>query len=748
MHKFYRSVLLTGMVAVGLAGCGDDVTVVEPPPPPPPPAPTVKSISVAPNPGSVAVGGTITMSAAVVADAGVATTVTWSSSDAAKATVNATSGVVTGVSAGSVAITATSTVNPAVQGNATVNVVAAPTATVTGVTVTPGTAGLVVGQTVQLSASVQGSNNPDQAVTWSSLSAGIASVSAGGLVTGVSNGTAVIRGCSTVVGFTNVCGSMSVTVTTPSPALVSIQSLTQGGLGTPVVLNNVQGQIEATVEVDGGGQTLDRVDVLIGGIVVASQSFSITPAPAEAGAEGVAVTVVLSFNTTQLRQVNGVFIPVIFNGQKLVTANLYVVGSATPLASNAIPVVMNNPDRAIAPASLNTAAGAPSIVFGGNTWFKSNLSTSLTYLSYSTIAPTSVTVTLNGACGTAAGTMSGTPTTGLLSNRTWTCANTEGSRSITGLGTVTYPAGSIGPDGSVLTAATSFSAVGGQFMVAGDARWNLITPTPNPLAGPVFVDNLGPTLTPNEIGFLAGCSATIPTPGCWVGANYNLLADFPWTDGGSGITLGLAGRTAFESNVTVTPVACTGTAFSVAASLEDPSPTRYNVCVVATDALGNSTTVFGFNAFGLDKTAPTITYSTNAGTLYAPNSTLAEATPAQVLNWAVNDNNAGLDTTVALTVALTNTVLNGTCATPIATALGPEPAPGAARFLLSGGFAPDRGCGTPGYYHYLATVRDRAGNAASDVATRIFGLETGVPSILALSPVPLYGGGTLSSLTV
>jgi hypothetical protein len=126
MHKFYRSVLLTGLVAVGLAGCGDEVTVVQPPPPPPPPAPTVKSISVAPNPGSVAIGGTITMSAAVVADEGVATTVTWSSSDASKATVNATSGVVTGVAAGSVAITATSTVAPTVSGNATVNVTTAP----------------------------------------------------------------------------------------------------------------------------------------------------------------------------------------------------------------------------------------------------------------------------------------------------------------------------------------------------------------------------------------------------------------------------------------------------------------------------------------------------------------------------------------------------------------------------------------------------------------------------------------------
>ncbi len=126
MFKNFRSVLLAGMVAVGVAACGDDVTVVEPPAPPPPPTPTVKSISVTPDGASVGVGQTIVMSAAVVADEGVATTVTWSSSDPTKATVNAATGVVTGVAVGAVGIKATSTVNPAVSGNATITVVAAP----------------------------------------------------------------------------------------------------------------------------------------------------------------------------------------------------------------------------------------------------------------------------------------------------------------------------------------------------------------------------------------------------------------------------------------------------------------------------------------------------------------------------------------------------------------------------------------------------------------------------------------------
>ncbi|MFN2317000.1 MAG: Ig-like domain-containing protein [Gemmatimonadales bacterium] len=766
MHKFYRSVLLTGMVAVGLAGCGDDVTIVEPPPPPPPPAPTVKSISVAPNPGSVPIGGTITMSAAVVADAGVATTVTWSSSDASKATVNAASGVVTGVSAGSVAITATSTVNPAVQGNATVNVTAAPTATVTGVTVTPGTAGLVVGQTVQLSASVQGTNNPDQAVTWSSLSPGIASVSAAGLVTGVANGTAVIRGCSTATGFTNVCGSMSVTVTTPSPASVSIQSLTQGGLGIPVVLSNVQGQIEASINVDAGGQTLDRVDVLIDGVILASQSFSITPAPAEEGAAGAPVTVVLSFNTTQLRQVAGKYVPVVFNGQRAVTANLYVVGSSTPLASNAIPVVMNNPDQAIVPSALQTDVGALSFVNGGITWYKGGLTTNMTYLSYSTIVPATAIVTISGACGTATNTITGTAATGITVLRNWTCAATEGQRSITGLTPATYPAGSVGPDGSTLTAATQFSSVGGQFLVVGEPRWNLITPTPNPLPGPVAVDNLGPAIAVGTVAFNPLYDQQ------WINASYAFGPRFTPTDGGSGVTAGTL--TVYEyigTACTTSPAIVTGADFpeTLTSDLADSK----RVCTRATDNLGNTSASGPSNNFGVDKVAPSarLYFATNIdqdgtsvtpGVSATPNTSKYQNAPA-LLNQAwgleAQDTRSGFNQTVIVGVdAATQSLTRLWPGVPV-----PPGTPTSACTLsdqltttLSDNWKRtmlpfttlDCGAGV-GYYFYSGTVNDRAGNFPVAPIVRNFVYDPGTPNVTGLGFDPAgYTSGSAATFSV
>jgi Bacterial Ig-like domain (group 2) len=126
MNRVYRSLLLTGIVAVGLAGCGDDVTVTEPPPPPPP---GITSVTVTPDNVAVNPGQTIQMTANVTAEAGATYTVTWQSSDATRASVSS-SGLVTiaaNAPAGPVSIQATATTSDgaASAGAATLNVVPA-----------------------------------------------------------------------------------------------------------------------------------------------------------------------------------------------------------------------------------------------------------------------------------------------------------------------------------------------------------------------------------------------------------------------------------------------------------------------------------------------------------------------------------------------------------------------------------------------------------------------------------------------
>jgi len=120
MHFSRKTILVVG--AALLAACGDKVSVTDYTPPVTPAK--VNSVEVSPATATLNVGQTITLTAAVNADAGLATTVTWSSSDASKASVSS-AGVVTAVAATpGVAICATSTVDTGKKGCGSVVVTA------------------------------------------------------------------------------------------------------------------------------------------------------------------------------------------------------------------------------------------------------------------------------------------------------------------------------------------------------------------------------------------------------------------------------------------------------------------------------------------------------------------------------------------------------------------------------------------------------------------------------------------------
>jgi len=155
-------------------------------------------------------------------------TVTWSSDNGSVATVSGT-GLVTAGSAGTATITATS---GGKSGTASVTVSNIPVASVT---VSPATASLVVGQTVQLTATPKDANgNPllGRPVTWTTSDGTIASVSSSGLVTGVAAGgpvtiTATSEGQSgTATVNVTVAPVASVTVT-PATASVAMSQTVQ-----------------------------------------------------------------------------------------------------------------------------------------------------------------------------------------------------------------------------------------------------------------------------------------------------------------------------------------------------------------------------------------------------------------------------------------------------------------------------------------------------------------------------------------
>jgi len=188
------------------------------------PAP-VASVSVSPASASVSVGQTVQL-AATPKDANgnrlTGRTVTWSSGNSGVATVSA-SGIVTGVSPGAATITAAS---EGKSGTAAVTVSSVPVASVA---VSPTSASVSVGQTVQLAATPKDANgNPltGRTVTWSSGNTAVATVSASGLVTGVSAGAATITAASE-----GQSGSAAITVTSVpvasvavSPASASVQT--------------------------------------------------------------------------------------------------------------------------------------------------------------------------------------------------------------------------------------------------------------------------------------------------------------------------------------------------------------------------------------------------------------------------------------------------------------------------------------------------------------------------------------------
>ncbi len=144
----------------------------------------VASVTLTPASASVQVGQTAQLTATPKDANGNPLTgraISWATSKAALATVSG-SGLVTGVAAGSVTITATS------EGQTGTSAITVSTVPVASVTVSPATPIIMVGQTVQLTATpkdASGNVLTGRTVTWTSDNGGVATVNGTGLVAAV-----------------------------------------------------------------------------------------------------------------------------------------------------------------------------------------------------------------------------------------------------------------------------------------------------------------------------------------------------------------------------------------------------------------------------------------------------------------------------------------------------------------------------------------------------------------------------------
>src|SRR5436190_816846 len=204
----------------------------------------VASVTISPT-ASIRVGQTVQLTATLKDSTGstlTGRTVTWGSGDTSVAIVSS-SGLVSGAAQGSATITATS------EGKTSTAAITVTTVPVASVAVSPATASIGVGQTVQLAAMPKdsaGAALTGRTVTWTSSNTSVATVSSSGQVTGVAAGSATITATSE-----GKTGSAAVTVAPVPVASVTISPTASIRVGQTV-------QLTATLKDSTGGALTGR----------------------------------------------------------------------------------------------------------------------------------------------------------------------------------------------------------------------------------------------------------------------------------------------------------------------------------------------------------------------------------------------------------------------------------------------------------------------------------------------------------
>jgi uncharacterized protein YjdB len=210
------------------------------------PDPAVTSVTITPAAPTIVVGQNLVLTANVAAVGGAPTTVTWTSSNPSIVGVSI-SGTITGVAQGTANVTATSVFAPTVSATIPVIVNPAPPAVIS-VAVTPANPSVVVGNLLQLTATVNVVSGASTAVTWTSSNAAAATVSPTGQVSAIAAGSATIT--ATSVFDATKSGGTTVTVT-PTPAVQSVAITTPPA----ALIAGTTAQLNATVQVVGGAST-------------------------------------------------------------------------------------------------------------------------------------------------------------------------------------------------------------------------------------------------------------------------------------------------------------------------------------------------------------------------------------------------------------------------------------------------------------------------------------------------------------
>ena len=754
MQKLFRSLIAVGGLA-GLVACGDDVSVTAPPTPD-------LAISGAPV-TAVQVGAKVQLSANQA--------VTWSSSAANVASVDAT-GLVTAAAAGTASITATSTADVTKKASVTITVTAP---AVRSVTVSPNAVTMNPGGTQGFVANVDADPGVARTVTWTSSNNAVVTVTAAGVATAVAPGAATITATSTVA--TSVAGAASVTVRTPTQPRVSIQKVTTAGnLNSPVNLAAAAGQIDVTIDVDPGDFIAQKVDLLVDGVVVGSQTFTaqqsmdLTNAHAFADlAEAVASTVI-SFNTAAFDPVTGAVAAINKNGPHILSAKLTVTGggAGTATPSSTLAITFANANTFLQTLSFTGTVRTANDA-GGLAWKRGGLTVDVLPVIYTPGAVTigaGGTVTFGNGCDTTLGNRSQSLTQGTGSAWTASFAQTSNSGALTSnvVGYEMLNGCATNGEWVRLTASDNL----------GNSLFNSTSPV-NALATAIRLDNRAPAtpaLTLNVNGRSSGWvndAVIFNKVNTGSSGTANNMVAAAITDLGVGVVVYPAKMAPLASGNTVAnAVVATDIATSAdatAASFAISTDNFYCLVIYSEDALGNrssspsstSTAVCGsagnHTTIGIDREAPTAVMDDEtviSGILsLAANARISAATIGNEFRVLVNDGSAA-----AIGVS-------GFGPTPLRAKVTRRDATNAAVCVQGSGSscsvtttnttfaAPDASTTTisaqtaPGYYTFDGDITDAAGNRVTLPTTArviAFDLPANIPVLTSASfPVPLTG---------
>ena len=689
-----------------LAGCGDDVTVSDPP-----------VVTVTPTAASIRVGESVTLTAAVTGDIA-NKTVTWSTSDQAKATVDAT-GKVTAVAVGNATITATAAGATDAKASALVTVTGRG---VNSVVVNPSNSIIKVGEFVQAGVTVDAEPGVSRAVTWTSNATAIATVDNTGKVTAVSNGSALITAAS--VADPSITGTLALTVRPLQPAQVSIQKVTTNNTQTPVNPNNVTGQIDVTLNVDPGDQTVTKVEVLLvqgaTEIVACSQNLSVAESEAfrmaAAFEEVEAVDIVCSINTAEFNPATGVV--KYGNGTYQLRARATVAGGTGNVASPSVPLVFNNQSGFIAEVTNANTVGGPASAINPTTglkWIQGNVTLKLTAVNYSGGGATvsQLSGTFLGKTFTAVTPAAGTQVFTIVFPNSNTPANplnlvgyqtpVASGQSLPTVSGSTLSTGSTGPT-NILNIGASAAALG--LPALDSSRVDNVAPTvPAFTAAPLWV-NATTAFTAGQLG-TATIASTTDTGVDAVTAEFFVTAENGTLTGASG-SCTLTGTTAIT------------TGSQLAATIVN---TAYKVRVRYKDSLGNPTCAdLSGTGIGADFVAPanvTLTGITNNQAF----NVIATAQGTNYLLGSTGDNASGISPTTPGIVSIVRVNSTGpdTCVIGTGSTCTANAQAGSAS--ITGGTAGE------GYYTLTAQMSDVAGNAApTPPFTRLYLVDATAPS--------------------